>query len=38
MPRSGDGPETSVRTLIEGSYGGASPFNALFTAAIEAKE
>lgn len=37
--RSGDEPETTVRTLIEGAYGGgASPFNALFTAAIEATE
>lgn len=37
--RAGDGSEISVRTLIEGSYsGGASPFNALFTAAIEATE
>jgi len=37
--RASDGPETTIRTLVEGAYGsGASPLNALFTAAIEATE
>jgi D-aminopeptidase len=37
--RASDGPETTIRTLVEGAYSsGASPFNALFTAAIEATE
>mgnify|MGYP001244696547 CR=1 FL=1 len=37
--RASDGPETTICTLVEGAYdGGASPFNALFTAAIEATE
>jgi L-aminopeptidase/D-esterase-like protein len=37
--RASDGPETTIRTLVEGAYGsGTSPLNALFTAAIEATE
>ncbi len=37
--RASDGPETTVRTIVEGaSMSGGSPLNALFTAAIEATE